>query len=218
MSVLGSAEDKDYINYFKRKVVESAQQAYSNIIDAELCFATGELTGIAFNRRFLMSDETIETHPLKCDPHIVGPEGPGSTHLGVLLAKSKHDNVLGAIVVFGCHATVMKRDNELISSDFPGKAAEYISKEFGDVPVLFMQGPCGNICQVNPLNPNSKELGPEWAKHMGDTIGAKSISLLEADSLEGIGDFRLLTETVELPRRMIDKDFTTATISLFHMS
>ena len=206
MSVLGSTEDKSYVNYFKNKVIESAFQAHNNITAAELCFACGEIDDIAFNRRYLMSDGTISTHPPKCDPHIVRPEGPNSTFLGVLLAKSKRGNVLGAIVVFGCHATVMERSNEYVSSDFPGKTTEYISKEFGDVPVLFMQGPCGNVCQVNPLDPNSKELGPTWAKHMGETIGAKSISLLGSSSLNCSGTFRLFTETIELPRRNIDND------------
>lgn len=185
-AVLGSATDTAYVEKLKDRVVEAAEAAWRTRRKGGLSVASGELEGYAFNRRFIMSDGTIETHPLKGDPHIVRAEGPDSTALRVLYAADAAGRPLGAVVNFGCHPTVMHRANERISADFPGRVSEHLSNALGNEAVaLFLQGACGNVCQVDPRNTDSRELGPEWTKTMG---GALSV----------------LTRTIELPRRAPD--------------
>lgn len=79
-----------------------------------------------------MADGSVETHPLTQNPLIVRQEGPNSKDLRVLVATEANEarRVIGTVVVFGCHATVMERDNELISADFPGRVRDYVSARF----------------------------------------------------------------------------------------
>lgn len=207
MDVFGMNENYEYILRMNKCIVEAVSRARADACDGQLRIAGDELPGYAFNRRFIMSDGTIETHPLKMDPHIVRPEGQDSKDLSVFYAADLTGAPLGAIVVFGCHATVMKRDNQLISSDFPGKVVEFVQGKLGnDVPVLFLQGPCGNICQVNPLDSSRREVGLEWAKKMGRTIGQRAVELIDNKTTDTVGPVRVLTKTINLPRRAIDPD------------
>ena len=205
--IFGMDTDTKYTEELKLNIVEAARQACENCREASLLTGKGQLEGYAFNRRFIMSDGTVETHPLKLDPHIVRPEGPDSKDLKVLYAADAEGKTMGAVVVFGCHGTVMERDNQLISSDYPGKVTEYVSQQLGgDVPVLFLQGACGNICQVNPLDASHREVGLEWARTMGKAIGKKVVELIQNHLVEVNGPIRVITETIQIPRRTIEQD------------
>jgi len=202
-------EDNDLINNYCAKlesgIVEALKQAHDNATKGKLTLAYGELPGYGFHRRFIMSDRTSQTHPLKLDPHIVKPEGPDSKDLFTFCAYDEKGNPMGAAINFTCHATVMERDNEYISVDYPGKICDFVNEKLGPGTIsLFLQGPAGNICQVNPLDSSHKEVGLEWTKVMGRAIGGKTIELVNGKSKEVVGHLRAVAGTVELPRRKID--------------
>jgi len=204
VQVLGAEFDATYLEVLRRKIVKALTLAHGNRVEGVLRVSGGELEGYAFNRRFLMSDGAIETHPLKLDPHIVQPEGPDSTALRTFHATDMRGEPLGAAVSFGCHATVMHRSNELISADFPGKVSEAVGRSLGrDTVSLFLQGACGNICQVNPMDSSHTEVGAEWAERMGRAIGERAVEIVRQHSVDASGPLRVVTETVEIPRRAI---------------
>ena len=205
IDVFGSSADSEYLEILESGIVESLQQAFKSRKDSHLTIADGRLEGWAFNRRFLMSDETIQTHPLKCDPEIVKAEGPDSSHLFVFAAEDVDGKPIGTAINFGCHATVMERSNELISSDWPGKMSEFVASELGDSAVsLFLQGCCGNICQVNSLDDSRTEVGQQWCEKMGKAIGQKALDILKTEAVQADGPIRIFTETIEIARRAID--------------
>ncbi|MBT4483335.1 MAG: hypothetical protein HOC71_06625 [Candidatus Latescibacteria bacterium] len=207
VDIFGMEADKSYITRYKDGIIEAIQDAKANCVEGTLFIANGQLEGYAFNRRFIMSDGTIETHPLKNDPHIVKPEGPDSKNIFLWYSSNSEGKPLGVAVNYGCHATVMKRDNDMISSDYPGKVTEYITKKLGsDVVALFLQSASGNICQVNPLNSSQNEVGVEWTRIMGEAIGQRAVELIEESKTLSGGKIRLLHETIEIPRRRIDAD------------
>jgi hypothetical protein len=203
-NLFGLNADLAYIEHFKAQIVKAIQDAENNCVQAELHVAGGELPGYGFNRRFIMSSGTVETHPLKGDPHIVRAEGPDSKDLSVLFASNEGGDIIGACVIYGCHATVMPRDNEMISSDFPGKTSKALSEHLGGVPVLYLQGACGDICQVNALDPQTREVGPAWAVRMGAAISARVAQLIASDGRLTRGPVRVVSETIALTRRAID--------------
>ena len=207
VDIFGMEADKSYITRFKDGIIKAIQDAKANCVEGKLFIADGQLEGFAFNRRFIMSDGTIETHPLKNDPHIVKPEGPDSKNIFLWYSSNTEGKPLGMAVNYGCHATVMERDNDMISSDYPGKVTGYISKKLGsDIVVLFLQGASGNVCQVNPLDSSRTEVGVEWTRKMGEAIGQHAIELIEKSKTPSVGKIRLLHETIEIPRRRIDTD------------
>lgn len=202
IDLFGNDAQSDYLQGLRRKVVQVLGEAFANRRDGTLESVAGDMDGFAFNRRFLMSDGTIQTHPLKGDPHLVEPEGPDSTRLDVLCARDCGGTVMGMVVVFGCHATVMERGNALISADYPGKVRARITATLGDgMPVLFLQGASGNICQVNPRDAARREVGVAWARVMGNAIGAQALALLDGSPVRGTGGLRVATATLAIPRR-----------------
>jgi len=175
--------------------------------EGTLKVGTADFPGWAFNRRFIMSSGIVETHPLKCSPHIVRAEGPDSTRLDVLYALRKGGESLGAAIVFGCHATVLERDNKQISSDYAGKASSGLARKLGkNAKVLFLQGASGNICQVNPLDDSRREVGVSWAKKMGGEVAARAFELIKQRPVDVSGNSIILSSTIRIPRRNIDPE------------
>ncbi len=202
-------EGNDAINGYCRRleaaVIEAATQAHNNASKGKLTLGYGELPGYGFNRRFIMSDGTIQTHPLTMNPHIVRAEGPDSKDVFVFCAYDADGKPMGSAVIYACHSTVMERDSGKLSADYPGKLCNYVSERLGRGTIsLFMQGGAGNICQVNPLDDSRTEIGSEWTEVMGRAIGGKAIELIESASIETRGPIRTLAKTIELPRRKID--------------
>lgn len=205
VDVLGASADKSYLGMLQQGIIDAITQASNNYKEGTLKVSQGEIAGYAFNRRFLMSDGTISSHPQKLDPNIIEPEGPDSKDIKVLCGYDNQDNPLGAAVNFGCHGTVLERNNELISSDYPGKVAQLVAEGLGGgCACLFLQGACGNICQVNPLDGAQKEVGLDRAQKMGRDIGTKALELIHHSDCEASGPLRIITETIQIPRRTIN--------------
>ena len=202
VEVFGEKANVSYMKELKRCIIEAIQTASADCTESELSYVHGELEGYAFNRRFIMNDGTVETHPLRKNPHIVKPEGPDSKDIKLICAKDPKGKILGGALVFACHATVMERNNTLISTDFPGKTVQFLENSTGGT-FLYLQGACGNIGSVNPLDSSMIGVGKDWAEIMGKAIGSKAGELLKAASIESGEKVNVLTRTIKLPRREI---------------
>lgn len=104
------------------------------------------------------------------------PAGPADSALQVVLfdAPDPQDGAIAAIVNFACHATVMFETNLEISADYPGYAAETVSGILGgDVPVLFLNGACGDV------NPSWIEQRFDEARRVGSIVGAEAARRLQ---------------------------------------
>jgi hypothetical protein len=202
IDIFGKCSHGEYIQELEQKIIRVMVEAHQSRREGYLKVLHTHVPGLAFNRRFLMSDGRIQTHPLKGNPHLVEPEGPDSTQLDIVYACDEQGGALGVLVTFGCHGTVMERSNSLISADYPGKVREYLVNEIGrEIPVLFCQGASGNICQVNPRDVLRKEVGSEWCRQMGRTLGKRVGELLAEENKQTRGPIRVCSETIRLQRR-----------------
>ncbi len=202
VEVFGGGASNQYLAKLKNGILDAIKNAIDNLEESIIKFNRDELKGLAFNRRFIMDDDTIETHPLKDDPRLVRPEGPDSDALSTIWAETPAGKILGGMVVFGCHATVMERDNTLISADFPGKAIACLEHKY-NVPFLFMQSACGNICQVNTGDNSQSETGVKWTGKMGRTIADKVGGMLASGISLPPSGLNIITRTIHLPRRKV---------------
>ncbi|HXK33720.1 MAG TPA: neutral/alkaline non-lysosomal ceramidase N-terminal domain-containing protein [Dehalococcoidia bacterium] len=111
------------------------------------------------------------------------PEGPIGDALEVLLFDSPdpRDGAVAAVVNFACHATVLYRNNDYISADYPGAAVRTVQQVLGGAPVLFLQGACGD---VNPLW-TSQEFSE--VERVGSIVGAEAARRLQELRPLGIG-------------------------------
>ena len=134
--------------------------------------------GVAFNRRFYMRDGTQITHPGKGNPDILKPAGPADpTVTGVGFCDPKTFKPTGCIVNFACHATHM--NGLLYSADYPRWIRDTLQAVHGpDFGVVFLNGACGDVTQVDNQSLRPQEFGPYWCERTGRVIGAAAMQAL----------------------------------------
>ena len=118
----GSSEDPVYTELLAQGINQAVGQAWRSLHSVEIGIGTGREDSIAFNRHFLMHNSREITHPGKPGtPHhaeIIGPAGPTDPNLGVMAARAPGGKILGIVVHFSCHSTVVNGD--FYSPDYPG--------------------------------------------------------------------------------------------------
>jgi len=208
VSVLGTDADEAYTEHFMKMVAGSVQMANDRLGDASLGIGSGSAPGWAFPRRYWMKDGTVKMHPRKDDPEIIRAQGEADPELNVLYAKNEGGEVIAIMVNFACHATVVGFDT-LISADYPGAIRDVIRKALGqNAVVLFGNGPCGDICQIDVENPKHREHGYAWRSRMGLALASEALRIVAAtDPLapEEV-DLDIKKECLNIPIREIPGD------------
>jgi hypothetical protein len=203
-TLLGVEADVAYLDALPALIADAARAAYGNLAEAHLFTSRATAEGLAFNRRGVMADGSVQTHPLKKDPHLIGLEGPTDPEVGILYACDVNGQFLGGLVNFACHGTVMSRYSTAISADYMGQACRHFAALMQpEAVVLFVNGACGNICQVNALDPTTREVGPAWAKHMGARIALAAAAAIRRGDVSPVSTLRVDAATLTLPRRRI---------------
>jgi hypothetical protein len=182
---LGCDENPKYMDKVAQAIADAVTQGWTSLHAAEVGVGTGAEPHIAFNRRFLMRDGREITHPGKPGtPHhaeIVKPAGPIDADVGVLAVRTpdtpgKPGKVVGVVVNFACHSTVVGGDQ--FSPDYAGYLRKHLRAYYGEgTAVVFLLGACGDITQVDNLSP-ARESGPEYADMMGLKLAAESIRVV----------------------------------------
>jgi neutral ceramidase len=185
-SALGCDEDPAYTDKVAKAVAAAVGDAWNSLHAAEVGIGTGHEGGISFNRRFLMRDGREITHPGKPGtPHhdeIVTPAGPIDPDVGVLAVRTpkgmmKEQKVVGVVVNFACHSTVVGGDQ--FSPDYAGYLRKHLQAHYGEnTPVCFLLGPCGDITQVDNMS-TAREFGPEHANMMGMKLAAEAVRTID---------------------------------------
>src|SRR5206468_11207961 len=116
-----------------------------------------------FNRRFLMKDGREITHPgrpgTKYHDQIVRPAGPMDPDVGVLAVRKPGGAVVGVVVNFACHCTVVGGNQ--FSADYVAYLRKHLKAAYGEqTAVCFLNGACGDITQVDNMA-TAKEFGVE---------------------------------------------------------
>jgi len=151
-NALGSKADGRYLEMLVHQIATAISEAKRASVEAQLGFGRGEVNGVSFNRRFIMRDDYVATHPGKMNPDIVAPAGPVDASLGVVGVKSMDGTFMGALINYSMHCTVM--GGSLYSADYPHYLSETIRRAFGNEPAtVFLNGACGDVTQVDNLDP-----------------------------------------------------------------
>ncbi len=145
--------DEGYHSFVAGKVVEALKQANNNLQPARVGWAAGIEARVGFNRRFVMRDGKVQTHPNTCDPHIRHVEGPTDPELGVIVIQSESSEMLAMILNHGCHP-VHGYPMKYATSGWPGAWAEGVERLYGpNFTAMVLNGFSGNIHHFNHLNP-----------------------------------------------------------------
>src|SRR5262249_21150069 len=126
-------------------------------------------------RRLRMKNGQTWSHPGAGNPDIVDYAGPIDPQVGVVAAWDLNGELLGCIVNFACHATTSPGG---ISANWIYYMEEVIQGGLhSHAPVVFLQGACGDITQVNNLDPYQRPGSVEWAQQVGGRVGAEALKV-----------------------------------------
>jgi len=152
--------DEDYMDRLEGWLVDLAQEAMNSVKLGKIGWGKGHVQ-IGFNRRLTWADGTHTMHGDSTREDFTGLEGPDDPqHLAIFVADV-NDKLIAVLHHNTSHPTIFYGDG-IYSADFPGEARKILRGEFGEIPVLFINGAEGDIAIDNMLNrreePDEKKL------------------------------------------------------------
>ena len=168
--------DARYVELARKQIVEAVCAAHNALAPIKCSFGSGAEDKAAFNRRIRMKSGVTFSHPGKGNPDSVEFAGPIDPQVGVIGAWNSPSNLIGCIVNYACHATTPAAG---ISANWIYDMERTIRGVFGtNVIVVFMQGACGDITQVNNLDAHIEPPGERGSQAVGGRVGAEAVKVL----------------------------------------
>ncbi len=171
-----SCADPGFLLRVQSEIVAGVKAADAARVPAQVGYGYGHEDKVAFNRRIRMKNGESWSHPGPGNPDIVGYAGPIDPQVGVIGAWDLQGRLLGCIVNYACHATTNPGG---ISANW----IYYLEKTIQGAldtkaPVVFLQGACGDVTQVDNLNPYRRPESEPWAQMVGGRVGAEAVKVL----------------------------------------
>jgi hypothetical protein len=181
------------------RIVKAVKQASQNLVPARVGVGVGREERITINRRLRMKDGTQWTirraTPLPRDTDVAGT-GPLDTQIGLLRVDTLAGKPLALVYNFACHAYCGAPGGG-ISADFPGFASRVIEEAWPGAVALFVQGAAGDVTPVRYKDFDA----PAPTEQLGTRLGFSTLHAAQAISTTSQAGVRVLSETIELPRR-----------------
>ena len=171
-----SAADAGYLVKVRDAIVDAVAAAHDGRTIATAGFGTGREDQVAFNRRIRMRNGLSFSHPGKGNPDNMEFAGPTDPEVGVIGAWDADGKLLGCVVNFSCHATA---SGPWVSANWIYYMERAIQGYFGaETKVVFLQGACGDVTQVNNLDPHANPDSDAWSQLVGGRVGAEAVKVL----------------------------------------
>jgi hypothetical protein len=196
-----SCADPKYLRQVEKQLIEAICAADRSRAEARCGVGKGIEDKVAFNRRLRMKNGLTFTHPGQLNPDIVEPAGPIDPEVGVLGVWSKDGKCIGCVVNYACHATC--NPDSGISANWIYYMEQTIRGAMGkDCVVVFLQGACGDVTQVNNLDPNAFPAPEDWSRLVGGRIGAEAVKVLLSMARGPLGPVDVKRKILAIKRRV----------------
>ncbi|HOL65929.1 MAG TPA: hypothetical protein PKX93_00540 [bacterium] len=190
--------DPDYTTLVIEKIVSAVWRSHQNLQDVSLSFWRGQESSCVFNRRFRMRNGRTYTQPGKGNPEIVKPAGPVDPDVNVIGVWTGEGKLLGCLVNYACHGTTGPGG---VSADWIFYLEKTIQAVMGsDCRVVFLNGACGDITQVDNLNQGEVEYGEKYSRRLGQCVAAEALKGLVYPTTD-VAEIDYRTSTVIIARR-----------------
>ncbi len=165
--------ERSYLDVLPFYIASSVKIALNRRQKVKIAVGKSKVDGISFNRRYFMKDGQVITNPFNQIENIVKPAGPVDNTLIFLKITDKKGKLKGLIVNFALHPDTL--GDNLISSDWPGFLRDELRKEFGDIFIIVLNGPSGDINHINPFDykTRSENIGKKIAGKIKEKIKEK---------------------------------------------
>lgn len=172
--------EEEYLSFLRRQAVEAVRRADAALEPVEVGIESAFEGRISFNRRYIMKDGSVKTHPKPGSPQMRHAEGVIDPEVGVVAVRGADGRLRGVLVNFGCHAT-HHMGGDVLSAGFPGAMYRHVRQRFGeDCACVFLNGACGNVHHSNPLDPTYVDdldrMGALLAGDVDEALGGMQFS------------------------------------------
>ena len=188
-----------YLERVRTEIVTAVCQAYSYRQPALCAVGKGREDKAGYNRRIRMKNGQTWSHPHPGNPDMVEYAGPIDPEVGVIAAWDSKGRMLGSIVNYACHATTSPGG---ISANW----IYYLEKTIrgameSDAPVVFLQGACGDVTQVDNFSRYATPPGEDWARLVGARVGAEAVKVLVTQPRGSLAPLDAKSTVLRIPRR-----------------
>ena len=209
-----SAANPAYLEKVRDAIVAAVVAAHEGRGELTASFGRGREDQVAFNRRIRMKNGLSYSHPRPGNPDIVAYAGPTDPEVGVIGVWNPDGALVGCVVNFSCHATA---SGPWVSANWIHYMEKAIQGYYGkDTKVVFLQGACGDVTQVDNLNPYANPESDAWSQFVGGRVGAEAVKVLvgmsQTRASEVPVDFR--TKLWSIPRRAPAPERSKAALDL----
>lgn len=173
--------EKSYLEILPFYIASSVKIALNRMEEVKIGVGKNTVDGISFNRRYFMKDGTVITNPLNQVENIIKPAGPVDKTVVFMKITDRDGNLKGMLVNFALHPDTL--GDNLISSDWPGFLRQELKKKFGDIEIVFLNGPAGDINHLNPFDYETRgtSIGRKIAKKIAGKIKEKFPGIKEKE-------------------------------------
>ncbi len=195
-------DNSEYSRMVERKIVDGVCRAFEQRAPMACSIGAGHEDKVAFNRRLRMRNGLTYSHPGQGNPDIIEYAGPTDPIVTVLGSWDEKGKLQGCVVNYSCHATTNPGG---ISANWIYYLETTIRGVMGpDVTVVFLQGFCGDVTQVDNLSASQRNKGEEEAKLVGGRVGAEAVKVLLSSHAGGMAPVVAKSEMIRIPRRKPD--------------
>jgi len=166
--------DSKYMDKLEVWLVELAQEAVKSAHPGKIGWGKGTAQ-IGFNRRLCWADGSHSMHGDAKRKDFAGLEGPDDPQHLALFAADENGKVISVLYHNTTHPTTFY-SAATYSSDFISEARNILRAEFGDIPVLYLNGAQGDIAMANQLKPR-KESREEKLVRIGRMVADETLRL-----------------------------------------
>lgn len=202
----GRQDEQDpYIETLINNMTEAIVTAMENTRETEFFTGISRVDGLAFNRRFLMTDGRVRFNPGIRNPRIVRPVGPTDPDYHyVLFRKKEREDFHASLSVFANHLDT--EGGTEYSPDYPHYLQEYLRERFSPGFIsIFGTGTCGDINHVDVNSPPEATRRGYITDKKGKEL-AGAVKTDPGDLRQGRPDLRVSSSTLYLPLQDITEE------------
>ena len=217
--------DLSYFEKFGERIAEAGVRAWENIGEAYISYGHMDEWKCVHNRRYFMANGESMMEPGGPEfPGRLMKEGPEDPELQVIWFTDRKEydvnsieKPLAVIVNYSSHPSELYA-LEFVSADFPGVIRRNLKAVYGDIPVLYLQGYCGN------LTPRDHENDASWGHFIDGTERVGTVltgDILRIMSLvrerSDVGQVRIETEKCRLNLREVTEEEVQKSDAVFSL-
>ena len=207
--------DLSYFAKFGARIAEAGIKAWQNVGDAYIAYGHMNEPKCVHNRRYIM--ETGESMMEPGGPEFPGrlmKEGPEDEELQVIWFMpteeydyNRIDRPLAILVNYQSHASEVYGEKYL-SAGFPGVIRRNLQAVYGsDVPVIYLQGCCGNLTPRDHEHDNSWGHYIDGTERIGTVLSGDVMRLIALQRKRSdVKEVRVRTETCRLALREVTEE------------